>query len=275
MRSNQDNRTIKSFGEEWKRFNQDKLGKEESEKIFNKYFSIFPWESLHRDAVGFDMGCGTGRWAKLVAKRVKHLNCIDPSAALEVAKQNLSEFNNVTYLNEASHSISLDADSQDFGYSLGVLHHIPDTEQALKDCVHLLKKGSPMLVYLYYALDNRSILFKGIWIISNIMRSLISRLPNKIKLIVTDILALIIYLPLAKFCYLLSFLKINVSKIPLSFYKDCSFYTMRTDSRDRFGTPLERRFTKQEIMVMMNNAGLENLKFREQEPYWCCVGIKK
>jgi len=275
MRSNQDDRTIKSFGEEWQSFNQGKLSKEESEEIFNKYFSIFPWESLPKDAIGFDMGCGTGRWAKLVAKKVKHLTLIDPSASLEVAKQNLSEFNNVTYLNEASHSISLEADSQDFGYSLGVLHHIPDTEQALKDCARILKKGSPMLVYLYYALDNRSVFFKGIWALSNIMRSLISRLPNKIKLVVTDVLALIIYLPLAKFCYLLSSLKIDVSKVPLSFYKDCSFYTMRTDSRDRFGTPLERRFTKKEIMVMMNNAGLEDLKFREQEPYWCCVGIKK
>ena len=35
--------------------------------------------------MGFDMDCGSGRWAKLMAPRVGHLDCIDPSTALEVA----------------------------------------------------------------------------------------------------------------------------------------------------------------------------------------------
>ena len=33
------------------------------------------------------MGCGSGRWASLVAPRVGHLNCIDPSSAIDVAKR--------------------------------------------------------------------------------------------------------------------------------------------------------------------------------------------
>ena len=36
---------------------------------------------------------------------------------------------------------------------------------------------------------------------------------------------------------------------------------MRTDARDRFGTPLEQRFTKSEIKKMMEEAGLEKIKF--------------
>ena len=32
--------------------------------------------------------------------------------------------------------------------------------------------------------------------------------------------------------------------MPLSFYRDCSFYVMRNDSLNRFGTRLERRFTR-------------------------------
>ena len=39
--------------------------------------------------------------------------------------------------------------SMDFGYSLGVLHHIPDTKEALQKCVSKLKPGAPFLVYLY------------------------------------------------------------------------------------------------------------------------------
>ena len=39
------------------------------------------------------MGCGSGRWAKFIAPKVKVLNCIEPSdKALKIAKQNLKKF---------------------------------------------------------------------------------------------------------------------------------------------------------------------------------------
>jgi hypothetical protein len=50
---------------------------------------------------------------------------------------------------------------------------------------------------------------------------------------------------------------------------------MRTDARDRFGTPLEQRFTRQEITAMMSAAGLDKVRFSELAPYWCAVGIKR
>jgi hypothetical protein len=49
---------------------------------------------------------------------------------------------------------------------------------------------------------------------------------------------------------------------------------MRTDSRDRFGTPLEQRFTKSEITTLMIDAGFENIVFNHSEPRWCVVGTK-
>ena len=50
---------------------------------------------------------------------------------------------------------------------------------------------------------------------------------------------------------------------------------MRTDARDRFGTPLEKRFTKKEIYKMMEESGLENIKFRKKPPFWTAIGFKK
>ena len=49
---------------------------------------------------------------------------------------------------------------------------------------------------------------------------------------------------------------------------------MRTDSRDRFGTPLEQRFTRSEIKSMMQEAGLDEIHFSNQSPFWCAVGKK-
>ena len=63
-------------------------------------------------------------------------------------------------------------------------------------------------------------------------------------------------------------------QMPLGIYRHLSFYTMRTDALDRFGTRLEKRFTRYEITAMMKNAGLCDIKFSETAPFWCGVGVK-
>ncbi len=50
---------------------------------------------------------------------------------------------------------------------------------------------------------------------------------------------------------------------------------MRNDALDRFGTPLEQRFTREAISDMMKNAGLHDVKFSEAAPYWHAVGHKR
>ena len=272
--NNIDPNTVDSFGDEWKRFNQSSVSDNESEKNFNDYFKIFPWDSINSDSVGFDMGCGSGRWAKFVAPKVGHLNCIDPSDAILVAKKNLEKYKNISFIVGSVSNDVLNANSQDFGYSLGVLHHVPDTLKAVKSCVELLKPGAPLLIYLYYSFDNRSTMYKATWLVSNILRKIISRLPSQIKNIVTDLIALIVYLPLAKLSRMIEFIGVSSYSIPLSYYRNHSFYTMRTDSRDRFGTPRERRFSKEEINNMMTESGLEDIKFSNHQPFWCAVGFK-
>lgn len=272
---NIDKRTVESFGHEWTAFDQADLPEIESLEIFNRYFSVFPWESLPVNASGFDMGCGSGRWAKWVCQRVGNLHCIDPSSALDVAKKNLSEFNNVNFYRAGVGDACLPMHSQDFGYSLGVLHHVPDTQRAIHECVNLLKPGAPFLLYLYYSFENRSKLFRAIWKLSDFIRQVISKLPGAYKNLICDFLAVFVYYPLSRLSYLMEKLGFDVANIPLSAYRNKSFYTMRTDSRDRFGTPLEQRFSKNEIEKMMTNAGLGQIVFSDSEPYWCVVGRKK
>jgi SAM-dependent methyltransferase len=272
---NADPATITSFGDEWSRFDQSKLDEKELGKIFSMYFSIFPWHLLPDKAEGFDMGCGSGRWAKQVLPRAGLLNCIDPSTdALKVAKRNLSGYTNVRFLQATTETVPLRAESQDFGYSLGVLHHVPDTQSAMNSCVKLLKPGAPFLVYLYYNFDNRSVWFVLLWRASERVRRVISIMPPILKNGVTDLIALTVYWPLAKLSWLGERLRFNTQDMPLHAYRDRSFYTMRTDARDRFGTPVEKRFTRNEITMMMEHAGLDNIVISDSGPYWCAVGTK-
>lgn len=271
---NQDKNTVEGFGDEWSRFDQSDLPEDEQQLLFDEYFSVFPWKDISKESVGFDLGCGTGRWAKSVAPKVKKLICIDPSNAIDIAKKNLSNFDNCEFESATVDDISIENNSMDFGYSLGVLHHVPDTEMGIKQCTEKLKKGAPLLLYLYYRFDNRPFWFRFIWSITDLLRKVISKMPYGLRYIFSQIIAVVVYFPLARTAFYLGKLNLNVSNFPLSSYKNLSFYTMRTDALDRFGTRLEQRFTRNEIKNMMENAGLENIKFSNSKPFWVAVGYK-
>lgn len=274
---NIDDKVVEEFGKEWSKFDQSWLaGRLDLHEMFDSYFHIFPWNKLPGNSVGFDLGCGSGRWAKFVAPRVGKLHCIDPSqAALNVAKNNLADTKNCEFHLAGVDTIPLPDACSDFGYSLGVLHHIPDTEAGIKACVSKLKPGAPFLVYLYYAFDNKPLWFKMIWRLSNLLRLFISRSPFMMKYFLCQFIAATIYYPIAKLSLLFEKAGFCVQNFPLSYYRSRSFYVMRNDALDRFGTRLERRFTQKEINKMLVNAGLTNIKFSSTAPYWCAIGFKK
>ena len=275
MAKNIDGAVVDGFGDEWSRFDQTALSDEEPDRMFDNYFNIFPWEILPENAEGFDLGCGSGRWAKLVASRVSKLHVIDPSSeALTVAKRNLAGSDNCQFYIAGAGDIPLEDESCDFGYSLGVLHHIPDTESGLQACVDKIKSGAPFLVYLYYRFDNRPAWFRALWKVSDIVRRIICKLPHSLRYLISQILAAVIYFPLARTAKLLEKMGLNVEKFPLSQYRNNSFYVMRNDSLDRFGTRLEQRFTQAEIRQMMERCGLERIVF-SKTAFWTALGFKK
>ncbi|MGD9562042.1 MAG: class I SAM-dependent methyltransferase [Pyrinomonadaceae bacterium] len=273
MDRNRDESVVADFGNEWTRFDQSELDEAELNRMFNNYFDIFPWKDVPKNGVGFDLGCGSGRWAKLVAPRVGKLHLIDPSDALNAAKNNLAEFNNCEFHNAGVDDMPIGDESCDFGYSLGVLHHIPDTGAGLRSCVSKLKPGAPFLLYLYYNFDNRPRWFRLIWMGADAIRRLVCVMPNRTKYVVTQIIAGAVYLPLARTSLVLEMLGVDVARIPLSQYRRNSFYTMRTDALDRFGTRLEKRFSKVEIRELMLKAGLERIVFSERS-FWTAMGYK-
>ena len=273
--NNRDSKIVEGFGDEWSRFDQTGMSDEDLNRLFDGYFSIFPWSNLPKNAAGFDLGCGSGRWAKLVAPRVGKLHCIDPSIAIEVARKNLQSQLNCEFHKAGVDDIPVPDQSMDFGYSLGVLHHIPDTRAALAACVTKLRPGAPFLLYLYYAFDNRPAWFWGLWKISELIRWLVSRLPLGLRFGMSQIIAVLIYWPLARFAKLAEYLGFDVKNYPLAPYRNWGFYVMRTDALDRFGTQLEQRFSRIEIQQMMESSGLERIVFSEKNPFWCAVGFAK
>jgi ubiquinone/menaquinone biosynthesis C-methylase UbiE len=265
------------FGHEWSAFRQTEteFSPVDREAIFQSYFHIFAWNELPPDPVGIDVGCGSGRWSMMVASKVGHLHLLDASKdALAVAQANLADATNVSFHLASVGNIPLDDNSLDFAFSLGVLHHVPDTMAAIRAIATKLKVGAPFLIYLYYAMDNRPWWYRAIWRFSNIFRVIISPLPPTARLIISQIIAVIIYWPLARFAAIVERAGFSPAAIPLESYRNRRFYVMRTDAYDRFCTRLEQRFTRRQIEQMLTGAGFDEIRFSDQVPYWCAVGKK-
>ncbi|MGZ3420721.1 MAG: class I SAM-dependent methyltransferase [Polyangiales bacterium] len=274
--TNADRATVEGFGAEWKRFDYAGRSEKELADAFDEYFSLVDWSTIPSNARAFDVGCGTGRWARFVSERVGELHCIDASEeALAVAREKLRDRPNVRTHHASVDAMPIADGSMDFGYSLGVLHHVPDTEGALRACAAKLKPGAPFLVYLYYSLDNRSAVFRTLWRASDVMRRVVSRSPFRVRAAVAELIAGAVYWPLARTARALEKASVDVDAFPLSYYRDRSFYVMRNDALDRFGTRLEQRFSRVQVRDMLEAAGFENVRFREGAPYWCALATKR
>ena len=270
---NIDRKTVSSFGEEWSKFNAFSEAEIESQAIH--YFDIIPPGLLTKSTVLADFGCGSGKFSKYMSRKAGTVYSIDPSKAILVADEMLAGTGNVVLCQASISDLPFEDQYFDFGMSIGVLHHIPDSAQAMKDCVQKIKVGGHFLTYIYYSFDNRGWTFKAIWKMSEIVRRIVSSLPPKLKLFASDVLALVVYMPLILFSRFLKVVGVAPSiwkKIPLSVYVDKSFFIIRNDCLDRFGTPLEKRFSKNEIRTMMSNAGLGEILFSDQPGYWHAIG---
>jgi SAM-dependent methyltransferase len=263
---------VDAFGREWAAFDHA-ASTGEIEATFAQYFRIFPWDQLPDRAEGFDLGCGSGRWARLVAPRVGALTCIDAStAAVAVASRNLAHLPNCRVVEGRAGALPLRPASMDFGYALGVLHHLADPPGALRDAVSKLRPGAPFLVYVYYTLDGRPLHYRLAWRAADAVRRVVSRLPHTARRAVAEVAAVAVYYPFARTARWLEARGRSPDGVPLAPYRDRSLYMMRTDSLDRFGTSVERRYTRAEAIALMTGAGLERVRVSDSEPYWCLLG---
>jgi SAM-dependent methyltransferase len=276
---NLDQQVIDSFGYEWAAFDYAESKTDEAlDSQFLAYCTPIDLSQFNgKSSVAADFGAGSGRWASRLLPYFSLVYALEPSdGATKVLKKKFSKESRMKILQETVGANSIPAGSLDLGVSLGVLHHIPDTGLAIKDVASKIKGGGIFLCYLYYKLDNKPHYYRGLFWASNSLRWAISRLPYAIRRLIAQMIAVAIYLPLARTSKLLGNRGRDVSNFPLHHYANMPFVMLQNDALDRFGTRLEQRFSKKEIAEMLDNAGfdLSTLKFSDVEPFWT-FSVKK
>lgn len=265
---------VARFDEEWRRFSI--VGTAEFEAVFRQYFDLVPDAPPEPPSLVLDAGCGGGRWAHQMQQRGARVIALDLGRSVEVAERNTRSGGRVACVQGDVRTPPLRESSFDLVYSLGVLHHIEETELALARLARLVRPQGRFLLYLYYALETRGLAYRALFRIVDGVRRLLSASPQPVTVAGATLIATGLYWPLARLSRGVRALGQHrlAERIPLSFYQDSSFQVMRNDSLDRFGTRLEKRYTRQQLASLMAEAGLTGIEVSPRAPYWHAVGTR-
>jgi len=249
-----------TFGAEWQKFGQVMF---EHKEEFEQYFDLVD-DNLLSGCV-CDLGCGIGRWSYFIADKCREAVLIDFSDAIFVARRNLKNADNALFFMADLTSLPFASGFADFIFCLGVLHHLP--VPALEQVRKLGKYADSLLIYLYYALDNRPWYFRMLLPPITVARSLLSRIRSHMfRSLFSWLGAVLIYRPLVLVGGLCKKLGINMH-IPLAEgYAGKGIERIRQDVYDRFFTRIEQRVSKSEIMKLRDT--YRTITVSDNIPYW-------
>jgi len=250
-----------SFGAEWNVY-ADVLPEHRDE--FVSLFDLVDLGSLHGARVA-DLGCGIGRWSHFVAPHCRELVLVDFSDAIFVARRNLAGVKNALFFLGDVTVLPFRRDFADFAFCIGVLHHLPTP--AL-DAVRSLAACAPrLLIYLYYALDNRAWYFRTLLRAADVLRHRLSRIRDpRIRRLTARLTAVAIYKPLIGFGHVLDLVGWG-RFVPLFEYRGKSLRRIEQDTYERFFNDIEQRVSRAEIVERLSPS-FPRLTISERAPYW-------
>jgi SAM-dependent methyltransferase len=250
-----------TFGSEWTA-HPDVLP--EHRREFEAYFDLVDLEGLAGKRVA-DLGCGSGRWATFVAPHCGTIVLADFSEAIFVARENLRGHENAVFVMADVLDLPFAPDAFDLAYCLGVLHHLP--VDALDATRRLAPLAPELLVYLYYALDNRPAYYRRLLAAVSAVRGALARVTSRpARSALTWVLTLAVYAPLAMVGRVAHRLG-RADAIPLAeTYRRSTLRRMRQDVEDRFFTRIEQRVSRADIALLRDT--FRTVTISDGIPYW-------
>ena len=237
-----------SFGFQWKRFAQTQLDSANgTTRSRDTFVEKTGWslEELQGKRV-LDVGCGMGRFAEVAADAGAEVYGVDLSRAVDAAYANLGSRPNVHVFQADVMNLPFAQESFDFIYSIGVLHHTPDTRAAFLRLPGLLKPGGVIAIWVYSSTTEN--LQMSEW-----LRKLTPKLPQPWLLATCRIAA-----PMYHLHRLRGIGRLTRRALPTSMNEDPRWRWL--DTFDWYAPTYQWKHTFDEVEGWFEGAGLEAVK---------------
>jgi SAM-dependent methyltransferase/uncharacterized protein YbaR (Trm112 family) len=255
------------FGYEWLKFSDYDCDN------FKTFTSPLPGD-FFEGKLGLDIGCGAGRHASQACQRGAEIVAIDLSQAVDAAQHNNLANHRVHIIQADVYNLPVKSGIFDFIYSLGVLHHLPEPENAYQALLPFLRKGGALFIWLY-ALSTRKIALEA-------LRAVAQRLSNNSIRRMAFLCNLIDYGIFVNIFRLTKKVPILYNRIrqhtPLRIieYATHGYRVSYTDWFDRLSAPITNYYKEKEMKRWLKRSELCNTRLRlEGDSWWWLYGERE
>jgi len=264
--SQEGEKTQERFGYEWMRY--PACFHDEERGIFIEETQLSPAEFAGR--LTLDAGCGMGRFTRVAGSHGGEVIGVDLSESVYRASELTGHMLNVHIVQADLMHLPFPAESFDIIYSLGVLHHTPDTHKAFASVARQVRPGGMFSIWVYgtaggYAdfasnpLRPERLRFvrpawakKLYWLLvltrekcSNALRRITVRLPHKMLYACCYVLALLGKVPLMKY---------------VTFSAHPDWRVRLLENFDWLSPPFQHHHTKEEVFSWFHEGGFEHVR---------------
>lgn len=241
---------VNTFSYEWRKHAKTQLdsfsGTLESEETFCKKTG-FGLKDLQGKLV-LDVGCGAGRFSEVVHKQGGVVIGIDYSYAIDAAFENLGLRPDVHFIQADVFRLPLRKEFFDYVFSIGVLHHTPNTKSAFKQLPCLLKTGGEIAIWVY---SDEGLRMKIHNRISDLLRSVTLRMPSSLLYVASHIAVPLYYLKKLKFIGVLFYI------LPTSTHSNSTWRVL--DTFDWYSPQYQWKHTFKEVISWFQEEGLREI----------------
>ncbi len=258
-------KTLRNFGYQWTTFSEMY---EHWGDNFRSYFEPLMKPSDFRGKFVLDAGCGFGRHSFHAAANGAKVIAMDLSEAVEAARHNTRECENVDVIQGDIFDPPLKP-VFDLVYSVGVIQHLPDPEGGFLSLSRLLKKDGGIFVWVY---GKRKGLYRLVDLMRLVFRSTSMRSLYYISLCLNVLSFLVFSLPF-KVLRSLPWGRGISARLPFTRYADLPFRVGHADWFDRLAAPSTEYFERQEVETWFANARVADFELQSRDGIgWRALG---
>lgn len=155
-----------SFGYQWNLFRKEQIDSYNGTTLSaNRFWTETGWTKEHLKGKWIlDAGCGAGRFLDVASTSEGEIVGIDISNAVDAAKANLGERQNVHFIQASIYELPFRKGTFDYCYCIGVIQHTPNPEETLRSITQMVKQDGEIAVTIYERRKWYTMLYSKYWL---------------------------------------------------------------------------------------------------------------